>query len=105
MTYCGTPGAQGFMGGLEFLRTVTFAVDWDGSSGSVGTNPASDYVVSIQKDGVEVGTVTFDVSGTPTFATTGGATVSCGSGNVLSFVGPASVGAAADFTITLLGAL
>jgi hypothetical protein len=30
MTYCGTPGAQGFMGGAEILNTATIAVDFDG---------------------------------------------------------------------------
>jgi hypothetical protein len=101
MTYCGTPGAQGFMGGAEILNTATIAVDFDGASGSVQTNPAADYVISIKKNGSEVGTVTIDASGVFTFATSGGATVPLAFGDTLAFIGPDSIGTAADFTITL----
>jgi len=105
LSYSGTPGAQAVMGIYQAVRTATFPVDFDGASASVGTNPASDYVVSIQKDGVEIGTVTFDTSGTPTFATTGGATQSIAFDSRVTFVAPASVGTAADFGITLVADL
>ena len=104
MTYCGSPGAQAFMGGAEITVANTLPIDFDGSSASVQTNPGADYVVSVKKNGVTVGTVTFDTAGTPTLATTGGTSVALVFGDTLSFHAPDS-GTAADFSITLVGAL
>jgi hypothetical protein len=105
VTYCGTPGAQGFMGAHEFTRSVTFPVNFDGARGSVQTSPGGSYVITAKKNGVECGTVTIAATGVYTFATTGGATVACVSGDTLSFHAPASVGTAADFAFTLVGDL
>jgi hypothetical protein len=105
LTYCETPGAQAFMGGEVVKRAVSFPVDFTGSGGAVQTNPGAEYVISIQKNDVEVGTATIDTSGTFTFATTGGSTVSLISGDQISFVGPDTVGTAANFMITLVGSL
>lgn len=104
-SYVGTPGAQGTMAVHEAVRTATFPVNFSGASASVGTNPASDYAVSVQKNGVELGTVTFDASGTATFATSGGTTQAIAFGDRITFVGPSSVGTAADFGITLVASL
>jgi hypothetical protein len=105
LTYCETPGAQAFMGGEVVKRAVAFPVDFTGSGGEVQTAPGAEFVISIQKNDVEVGTATIDTSGTFTFATTGGSTVSLISGDKISFVAPSSVGTAADFMITLVGTL
>jgi hypothetical protein len=105
MTYCGTPGAQAFMGGAAVAVANTIPVDFDGATGSVQTNPASDYAISIKKNGVEVGTVTFDTDGVATFATTAGATVSLAFDDEVTFHAPSAVGTAADFAITLTGDL
>lgn len=104
LTYTETPAAQAWMGGDEIVRTVLFPVDFVGSTGGVITPPAADYEISIRKNGVEVGTCTFDTSGDPTFETTGGATVSCANGDSLDFYAPDS-GSAANFKITLVGTL
>jgi len=104
LTFAGTPGAQAWMGGDELVRPVTFPVNFVGSNGAVITAPGANYVISVRKDGTEVGTVTFDTSGVPTFATTGGATISCVNGDALDFYAPDS-GSAADFKITLVGDL
>lgn len=105
MTYCGTPGAQAFMGGAEILNTATIAVDFDGASGSVQTNPAATFVISVKKNGSEVGTISISTAGVFTFATTGHTTVALAFGDTLTFVAPDSVGTAADFAITLVAAL
>lgn len=105
ITYLGTPTAQGWMGGIEFKRSVTFPVDFDGSGGSVIDNPGSDYEISVRKNGAEVGTITINSSGVFTFETTGGATVSFISGDTMDLYGPDSAGVATNFKITLLGAL
>jgi hypothetical protein len=104
-SYVGTPGAQGTMAVHQAIRTATFPVDFSGADASVGTNPGADYVVSIQKNGTEIGTVTFDTSGVPTLATAGGATQAIAFGDRITFVGPDTVGTAADFGITLVATL
>jgi hypothetical protein len=104
-TYCETPGAQGFMGGHTFTRSVTFPVNFDGARGKVQTSPASSYAITVKVNGVEVGTITIATTGVYTFATTGGATVPCTSGQTMTFHGPSSVGTAANFTFTLVGDL
>jgi hypothetical protein len=104
-SYVGTPGAQATMAVHQAIRTATFPVNFSGADASVGTNPGSTYEVSIQNNGVEIGTVTFDTSGTPTFATTGGATKAIAFGDRITFVGPSAVGTAADFGITLVATL
>ena len=101
----GTPGAQGFMGGHIFDDDVTFPVDFEGAQADARTNPGSDYVISIQKNAVEIGTCTISSAGAATFATTGGVIVSYASGDTMYFIAPDSVGTAADITITLPGAV
>ena len=105
LTYCETPGAQGWMGGVEFKRSVTFPVDFDGSGGSVVTSPGSSYVIGVKKNGSACGTITIATDGVFTFASTGGSTVSFISGDTMDFYGPDSVGTAANFKITLVGSL
>jgi hypothetical protein len=103
MTFQGTPGAQGFMGGHIFTDSVLFPIDWDGAQGEVQTNPASTFTVSVKKNDVEVGTAAISTAGAFTFDTTGGTTVTFAAGDKLTFIGPDSVGTAADFTMTLEG--
>jgi hypothetical protein len=103
LSYEGTPAAQGFMGGHIFDASVTFPIDWDGAQGSVQTNPASTYTISIKKNDVEVGTAAISTAGAYTFDTTGGTTVSFSAGDKLTFIAPDSAGTAADFIVTLAG--
>lgn len=105
MNYEGTPAAQGFMGGHIFNDTVDFEIDLEGAQGSVETNPGSSFVISIRKNGVEVGTATIDTSGVFEFDTTGHTTVSFSPGDKLTFIGPDSAGTAADFIMMLEGAV
>jgi hypothetical protein len=105
LSYVGTPGASATMGVHSVTHANTIPIDFDGASGDVITAPASDYVISVKKDGVEVGTITISSAGVFTFDTTGGATVSLAYGSRLSFHAPASVGTAADFGITIVGDL
>jgi hypothetical protein len=105
ITYLGTPTAQGWMGGVEFKRSVAFPVDFDGSGGSAVTSPGTDFEISVRKNGAEVGTITISSLGVFTFETTGGATVSFISGDTLDLYGPDSVGTAANIKITLVGSL
>ncbi len=103
MTFEGTPGAQGFMGGLIFDRTVLFPIDFEGAQGSAQTSPGATFTISIRKNDVEVGTVVISTAGAYTFATTGGVTVTFNAGDKLTFIAPDSVGTAADMLVTLEG--
>lgn len=103
MTYEGTPGAQGFMGGHLFNDSVVFPIDFSGSLGHVLTNPAAEYVISIRKNGIEVGTAPIDASGNYTFATSSHSTKTFDPGDRLTFNAPDGVDTAADFTMLLEG--
>ncbi len=105
MTFQGTPGAQGFMGGHIFTDTVLFPIDFDGAQGAVLTNPASTFTVSIKKNSAEIGTAAISTAGAFEFDTTSHVTVSFAPGDLMTFIGPDSVGTAADFTMTLEGAV
>lgn len=105
LSFEGTPGAQGFMGGHIFDDSVTFPIDFEGAQGWVETSPASSFVVSIKRNGTEVGTATISTAGAFTFATTGGTTVAFTAAQRLTFVGPDTVGTAENFLITLPGAV
>lgn len=100
--YIGTPGASGTMGLYPCTRSFTFPANFSGSRGMVETNPGSDFVIKVYRNGIEVGTITIASSGTFTFATTGGATVAFVAGDELRLNGPTAVGTAVDISVTLL---
>lgn len=104
LTYCGNPGAQAFLGGHEVTNAFTFPANFSGSAGSVQTNPAATYDITVKKNGVAAGTVSVSTAGVFTFTTSGGASVSCVFGDTISFHAPDS-GTAADILVTLLGDL
>lgn len=84
-----------------FTDAAEFSANFAGSRASVGVNPGASFVMSVQKNGAEVGTITISTAGVITFATSGGAAVSFAAGDVLRVVGPATAGTAANFAVTL----
>lgn len=105
LTYTGTPGAQAWMGGVEFKRSVTFPANFTGSGGSVVTSPASDFEIDVQKNGAAAGTITIASTGVFTFVTVGGAAIAVADGDTFDFYGDDAVGVAANFKATLVGDL
>jgi len=101
--------APGVVGNSEKLfvvaiaRTVVFPAGVSGSEAVVGTAPTADAVFSLQKNGVQFGTVTFAASATAgTFSVASDTTFA--PGDVLSVIGPATADATlADVSITLRG--
>lgn len=87
-----------------FSDDATFADDFAGSVGDIGTNPAATFDLDVQKNGVSVGTISISTGGVFTF-TTSGASVSFVAGDQLRVVGPATPGTAANVSITFKGAL
>lgn len=105
MTFLGTPEAQGFMGAYNFIDAVLFPIDFEGAVGTVQTDPAAEFIISVRKNGVEVGTVTIGTDGAFAFDTTSHTTVSFANGDELSFIGPDTIGTAANFAVSLAGDL
>jgi len=86
-----------------FNRPVTFAAGLADSRAKCGTAATATAVFSIQKNGVEFGTVTIAASGTTgTFASAAGAIFAAG--DILDVVGPSPRDATlADMHVTLFG--
>jgi hypothetical protein len=85
-------------------RGITFPADFAGSLGATATPPASTFLISVTDDAVEIGTISIDVSGVYTFATTDGVEKIVAVGSVLSLVAPASADASiAGANMTILG--
>jgi len=103
-SYVGTPtiGATVFI--LTFTRTVTFAANFSGSYGTVGTNPSSTVGYTVKKNGTTIGTISISPFGLFTFATTGGTSQSVAAGDRLTIIAPNPNDATlADIGITLAG--
>ncbi len=99
-----TPTASQVVEAILIVRDVTFAGDFAGSLGSIGTVPAADLALSVQDDGVEIGTITIGTDGVFTFATTGAAAQTVAASSLLTLVAPAAPDASAGNAImTLLG--
>lgn len=87
-----------------FPRAVSFAANFSGSRGSVGTNPTSSAVFDIQKGGGSVGTITVSTGGVFTYASSGGTPVSFSAGDIITLIAPSPQDATmADIGITLFG--
>jgi hypothetical protein len=84
-------------------RALTLPANMTGSIGRVGTNPTASFVMTLQDDGVTIGTITVSTSGVFTFATTSGTLKLITVPTTLTLVAPASVDATiANMSMTLL---
>jgi len=102
--FTSTPTASEVLLLYTFAEAVTFPDEWSGSVGDIGTNPTASFVLTVQKNGSSVGTVTISTGGAFTFVTTG-TSVAFAVGDQLKVVGPATPDAsAANVSITFLGA-
>src|SRR6185312_5912361 len=66
----------------------TFPANFAGSGGSVGTNPTSSAVFTVQKNGSTIGTITISTGGAFTFATTGGSSKTVAKDDRIAIVAP-----------------
>lgn len=98
----GPPAADEVLQGVVVPRQVDFAADFAGSAGYIGVNPTASFVVSVQDDGVEIGTITVSTGGVFTFATAGGTAKTVAAGSRIEFVGPASADATAAYILATL---
>lgn len=103
-----TPSVDDILDTILVVRDIQFPVDFTGSAGLIdaSSQPTASFVVSVQDNGVEFGTITISTGGAFTFATTGGIPYTINSGQALTFVAPNPVDAtAANATWTLKGAV
>lgn len=100
------------LGVHRFSRAVVFPGNFSGSTAGAMAVATGSTVIAVARalaatptTFAAVGTITIAAGTiTPTFATTGGATVSCAAGDVLSLTGPATADATlANFYCTLVG--
>lgn len=103
--FSSTPAADQVLDTIVLPRDVTLPPDMSGSVGVIDTNPTASFVISVQDDAIEIGSITVSTSGVFTFATTGGTEQILAAGSVLTFVAPNPVDAtAAGLSATLAGA-
>lgn len=88
----GQPGSSEVLARIVFVRAVTFADDFAGSQGVVGTAPTDSAGADfdIQKDGSSVGTMSFASAATTATFTSDSGGVSFAAGEVLTVVAPGS---------------
>lgn len=85
-----------------FPVAVSFAANFAGYAGHVGTNPAASFAMDVQKNGVSVGTITISTGGAFTLVTSGA--VAFAVGDRLSIIAPATPDASiAKMALTLKG--
>jgi hypothetical protein len=97
-------GGSATLGIFVFTESVVFAANFAGSVGKVGTNPTGAQTWALNKNGSSCGTVAISTGGAVTFTSSGGASVTFASGDVLSLVGSATVDATlANVSLTLQG--
>jgi hypothetical protein len=100
------PGVHGdgaLMAQLVFDRDVAFAENFSGSEGYSQVTATAETVLDLQKNGSNVGTITFtDAGNTAAFALAGGATLAAGDRLAIVNQNPAD-GTLADLSITLQG--
>lgn len=101
-----TPGGSDVLDTLPLPRAVAFEADFGPSLGLVGTNPAAPFVLSVQSNGTEIGTVSVATDGSFSFSTNTGSAQIVPAGAVLTLVAPASADAAvANMSLTLAGSV
>jgi hypothetical protein len=100
----GVYSAGALMAQIVFDRAVSFPVDFASSAGYSGVTATAGTVLDVQKNGVNIGTITFDNLGnTATFSLAGGASFVVGDRISILNENPADA-TLADLSITLRGA-
>jgi hypothetical protein len=100
----GSPTASAKVLAYSFGVAVTFAGNFSGSQGHVGTNPTATATYTVKKNGSSIGTVVVGTGGAFTFTTTAGASQSFSVGDYIEVFAPSSPDATmADVNFTLVG--
>jgi len=73
-----------------FTRSVVFGVDFAGSLAKADTAATASTVLSVKKNGTEIGTITFAIAGTTGTLESDGVAASFAAGDVMTVVAPAT---------------
>lgn len=98
-----TPGATTVIYKRMVAEDIRFPPDFAASVASVDTNPSGTTTIDIDDDGVTIGTLAFDTSGVPTFATVSNTEKLVAAGSRIEFVTQGSVNGIAGIAATLKG--
>lgn len=101
----GVPDANQWFGGDAVAVALTIPANFAGAYAHARAAATASYVISVQKNGVQIGTITFAAAGvTGTFATTSGLAQSAAAGDRITLVGQATADITiADIYFTLVG--
>ena len=104
---CALPGKP-TAGATVFLftasRAISFAANFAGSFGSVGTNPTSTAAYNVRKNGTSIGTISISTGGACTFTSSGGTVQSLAAGDRLTITAPGTQDSTlSDAAFTLAG--
>jgi hypothetical protein len=102
-TFASLPAGSTTYPWITFTRAVTFPGNFSGASGKVLTNPTSSYVITVNKNGSSVGTITIATGGAFTFATSGGSAVTVAANDYFTLTTPTADPTLANLMITLAG--
>lgn len=98
--YPGVPEDSGVILYIPIITNTIFPANFTGSVSKALVAATATTVITIQKNGSSVGSITFAAAGTTgVFASSGGASVSFAAGDMLSFVNQAT----ADATLASIG--
>ena len=104
--FSSSPTSAEIIDSVVLVREVTFAADFAGSLGAVGTPPAGTFDISIQVNASEIGVVSISNAGAFTWSTNASVAQVVPAGGLLTFVAPGTIDAAIEnVTFTLLGEL
>jgi hypothetical protein len=101
----GTPEADEWLGGDAVAVALSLPADFAGSFAHCAAAPTDTYVISVKKNGTEIGTITFAAAATTgTFATSGGTAQSATGGDRIELVGQTTPDATiANVYLTIAG--
>lgn len=98
--YPGVPTASAIAVRVPVARTLNFPANFAGSYATASIAATAATIFAVQKNGVEVGTITFAIgASTATFATTGGTAVAFAAGDIFAIIAPGT----ADATLANIG--
>jgi len=87
--YENSPVDGQILSAIKMTRPVTFSEDFAGSQGFAETQATANTVFSVEKNGTEVGTITFlATTTTPVFATTSSGDLNYTIGDIFKIVSP-----------------
>ena len=96
MAFGSEPSINTVIQRVQISRDITIPANMASSTGSVNTNPSSQYDIDVQDDAVSIGTISISTGGAFTFTTTSGTLKNVAAGSVITFVAPGSADGSID---------